>query len=84
MADEAERLDAVRERRKRVRTAAATAALFGIGREVLQRYDDYKAARAMLDFSDLIERTRALLAADVAQVGKRGHRLARECRLWAG
>lgn len=64
LTEEAARLDAVRERRKRVRTAAATAALFGLGGAVLRRYDEYKAARATLDFSDLIERTRALLAAE--------------------
>ncbi len=64
LATEAERLDAVRERCKRVRTAAATSALFCVGREVLQNYDRHKTARAALDFADLIERTSALLSAD--------------------
>ena len=60
---EAERLDAVRERCKRARTAAATAALFCLGGAVLAHFEHYKQARAALDFADLIARTRALLAA---------------------
>ncbi len=64
LAEEAERLDAVRERRKLARTAAATAALFCLGGAVLRHYDHHKLARAALDFSDLIERARALLAAE--------------------
>jgi len=64
LAEEAARLDAVRQRCKVARTAESTAALFCLGRAVLQHYDRYKAARAALDFSDLIERTRALLAAE--------------------
>jgi len=42
----------------------ATAALFCLGGAVLRHYDHYKLARAALDFSDLIERTRVLLAAE--------------------
>ncbi|HEY7610850.1 MAG TPA: double-strand break repair helicase AddA [Alphaproteobacteria bacterium] len=61
MADEAERLDAVRQRCKVARTAAATAALFCLGGAVLTYYSHYKQARAALDFADLIERARALL-----------------------
>lgn len=60
---EAARLDAVRERCKRARTAAATAALFCLGGAVLTHYEHHKQARAALDFADLIARTRALLAA---------------------
>ena len=60
---EAARLDGVRERCKRARTAAATAALFCLGGAVLTHYEHYKQARAALDFADLIARARALLAA---------------------
>ena len=60
---EAARLDAVRERCRRARTAAATAALFCLGGAVLTHYEHYKQARAALDFADLIARTCALLAA---------------------
>jgi ATP-dependent helicase/nuclease subunit A len=64
LGEEAERLAAVRQRCKVIRTAEATASLFGVGRAVLEHYDRHKAARAALDFSDLIERTRALFAAE--------------------
>lgn len=60
---EAARLEAVRERCKRARTAAATSALFCLGGAVLTHYEHHKQARAALDFADLIAHTRALLAA---------------------
>jgi ATP-dependent helicase/nuclease subunit A len=63
LAAEAARLEAVRQRCKLVRTAGTTAALFCLGGAVLAHYEHHKRARAALDFADLIDRTRALLAA---------------------
>ncbi|MCW5774727.1 MAG: UvrD-helicase domain-containing protein, partial [Rhodospirillaceae bacterium] len=64
LAREAERLDLVRQRLAAARTAAATAALFCLAQAVLAHYEHTKRARAALDFGDLIDRARDLLAGD--------------------
>ncbi|MGE0724394.1 MAG: double-strand break repair helicase AddA [Alphaproteobacteria bacterium] len=58
---EADRLVAVRERIAAAITASATASLLRVVDAILGRYERAKAQRAMLDYSDLILRTRALL-----------------------
>jgi len=58
---EAERLEAVRARRDAALLATATVALLRLGGAVLDSYDAHKAARALLDFEDLILKSMALL-----------------------
>ncbi|MGE0717456.1 MAG: UvrD-helicase domain-containing protein, partial [Alphaproteobacteria bacterium] len=61
LATEAERLIALRERIAAARTREATAALLTLADAILDRYGAAKAARAMLDYEDLVLRTRGLL-----------------------
>ncbi|MBU6508365.1 MAG: UvrD-helicase domain-containing protein, partial [Alphaproteobacteria bacterium] len=59
--DEAERLETVRTRRDAARLAVTTAALIRLAGAVLDSYAAYKAARAMLDFDDLVLKAKELL-----------------------
>jgi ATP-dependent helicase/nuclease subunit A len=63
MKEEAERILEVEERRRAIRTADASAALIRLVGPVVSGYLSRKAARAGLDYQDLIEKTRDLLAA---------------------
>ncbi|MFQ5985723.1 MAG: UvrD-helicase domain-containing protein, partial [Alphaproteobacteria bacterium] len=58
---EAERLLGVAEKRKAVTVAAATAAALRLGAGLVEAYGQCKAARALLDYDDLILMTRDLL-----------------------
>jgi len=60
---EAGRLEAVRARRDAALLATATIALLRLGGAVLDSYDAHKAARALLDFEDLVLKSMALLRA---------------------
>lgn len=60
---EAERLLAVEERRKALDTALRSAALIRLSAAIIDAYADAKSRRALLDFEDLVERARRLLAA---------------------
>lgn len=62
LADEAARLAAVRDRLRACAVARASAALIGLGEAMLDAYERRKAARALLDYDDLILAARALLA----------------------
>jgi ATP-dependent helicase/nuclease subunit A len=55
------RLLALVARRKAAETAERTAALIAVASAILDRYDTAKRRRGLLDFEDLIERTRNLL-----------------------
>jgi len=55
------RLVALVARRKAAETAERTAALIAVASAILDRYDTAKRRRGLLDFEDLIERTRNLL-----------------------
>jgi len=70
LAEEAERLAAVRVRLDAVTVARASAALMRLGAQMLDAYAARKRTRAMLDFDDLILKARGLLAdtADAAWV----------------
>ena len=59
---EQERLLTVVERRRRLTTAKATTALLRVAAALFERYDRRKAARGLLDYDDLILRTKRLLA----------------------
>ncbi len=61
LAAEGERLLGVAEKRRAAGVATATAALLRLGDRLLATYESAKAARALLDFDDLILTTRALL-----------------------
>lgn len=61
-AREAERLININERITAARLAEGTGALLTIAADMLDRYEDAKAARDALDFDDLILRTSALLS----------------------
>jgi len=61
---EADRLMALCQQLGAVRMAAQTRDLLLIGRAILTDYQALKAARAVLDYSDLIEKTQNLLAQD--------------------
>jgi len=61
MESEAARLLEVQARRNAVTVARATAALMRLGAAILATYETHKAARALLDYDDLILRTRDLL-----------------------
>ena len=58
---EAERLIAVEHRRRALRIAEASAALLRLGAELADEYEGLKRGRALLDYDDLIYRTRDLL-----------------------
>ncbi len=62
MEGERDRLVLLRERRKAALIVERTAALVTIAELVLRRYQDFKNARALLDFDDLIDKTLALLS----------------------
>ena len=55
------RLDALRAERKRAATLDRTRALILVASAILERYLEEKAARGILDFDDLIEKTLGLL-----------------------
>ncbi len=55
------RLDALRAERKAAATFDRTRALIEVASAVFKRYGEEKAARGILDFDDLIEKTLALL-----------------------
>ena len=57
---EALRLLALQERARAAAVRTATAALLRLGHAILRRYERAKAARALLDYEDLILHTRAL------------------------
>lgn len=63
---EQDRLLAVDRRQRRQATAEATAGLIRLGAQILDAYDAAKAARARLDYDDLIVKARDLLADDDA------------------
>jgi ATP-dependent helicase/nuclease subunit A len=58
---EAERLADLRDRCNAATVAAATAALLRLGGAVLDAYEAHKRARSLLDYEDLVLRTRELL-----------------------
>jgi ATP-dependent helicase/nuclease subunit A len=58
---EAERLLAVADRLRALTTAAASLALLRLGHAILDAYGEAKAARALVDYDDLIHHTIALL-----------------------
>ncbi|HEY8033695.1 MAG TPA: double-strand break repair helicase AddA [Methylocella sp.] len=55
------RLDALRAERKRAATFDRTQALTLVASAIFSRYEEEKSAQGVLDFDDLIEKTRALL-----------------------
>lgn len=61
VAAEADRLEAIRARRCAAATYAASAALVRLAAAMLDEYERYKAARALLDYDDLVLKTRDLL-----------------------
>ena len=61
LAAEAVRLARLVDRRKARTIADLSAALLRLGRGLIDRYEHLKAARALLDYDDLVLRTRALL-----------------------
>ena len=63
LADEADRLLVVENRRCKVAIATATGALVVVGAALLDAYERHKTARALLDYDDLILLTRRLLGA---------------------
>ncbi|HEY6335285.1 MAG TPA: UvrD-helicase domain-containing protein, partial [Alphaproteobacteria bacterium] len=65
--DEAERLLAVVDRLNAATTAVATAALLRIGAAMLDAYERYKEFATLLDYDDLIFKTRQLLEARGAE-----------------
>lgn len=60
---EAERILDVEERRKALDTALRSAALIRLSAAIIDAYGRAKSRRALLDFEDLVERARRLLAA---------------------
>ena len=64
LAREAERLDRVRDRLKRLQVYAATQALLTLGEALIGAYAAAKARHALLDYDDLILRARDLLRGD--------------------
>jgi len=61
LAVECERLSAVENRRRAAEIAAATETLIRLGASLVEAYARLKAVRALVDYDDLILRTRALL-----------------------
>ena len=67
--DEQDRLIELVEKRKAAQTVARSRTLIGVAGAILSAYARLKGRRGLLDFDDLIERTRALLSrADAAWV----------------
>ncbi|MFM2043808.1 MAG: double-strand break repair helicase AddA, partial [Pseudomonadota bacterium] len=66
---EAERLLAVQERLRCVTVARATAAMMTLAEALLSGYEAAKAARAQLDFDDLIQRAGRLLSGATGPAG---------------
>ena len=64
LAAEAERIYAVRARLRSANVAQATAVLVRIAAALIESYTRHKSARALLDYDDLIVRTRQLLEAE--------------------
>ncbi len=58
---EAERLQAIRQRRCAAEIYAATVAIARLGAAMLEEYERHKASRAQLDYDDLVLKTRDLL-----------------------
>lgn len=58
---EAERLDAIRQRRCAAELHAATAAIARLGWAMIEEYERHKTTRALLDYDDLVLKTRDLL-----------------------
>lgn len=58
---EAERLDVIRQRRCAAEIFAATAAIARLGKAMIEEYERHKASRALLDYDDLVLKTRDLL-----------------------
>ncbi len=58
---ERERLIGLLAKRKAAATAERTAALIAVSAAILEHYDTAKRRRGLLDFEDLVERTRTLL-----------------------
>jgi ATP-dependent helicase/nuclease subunit A len=58
---EQDRLDALRDERKAAAILDRTCALIEVASNIFKRYGEEKAARGILDFDDLIEKTLALL-----------------------
>ncbi|MBT4005851.1 MAG: double-strand break repair helicase AddA [Rhodospirillales bacterium] len=65
---EAERLIAMRTRRRTARTFAGSRAALTLGAALIDAYTHHKQMRARLDYDDLILKTRALLESGVAWV----------------
>ncbi len=61
LAREAERLEVLRDRLNALAVGTATAALLRIGMAILRAYEGRKRRRALLDYDDLILRSRRLL-----------------------
>lgn len=61
LAAEAQRLAALDDRCRALAVYEATAALMRFGREMIERYQAAKAARGLLDYDDLVLRTRELV-----------------------
>jgi ATP-dependent helicase/nuclease subunit A len=62
MQTEQARLEALKEKARAARIVARTVSLLTVLSEILDAYARAKAARGVLDFADLIERTRSLLS----------------------
>ena len=58
---ERDRVSALVARRKAAQTVERTSALIAIAASILDHYDRLKRSRGLLDFDDLVERTRTLL-----------------------
>jgi ATP-dependent helicase/nuclease subunit A len=67
MEQESLRLAALKGRHRAAATLARSAALLTIVHAVVVRYDRMKSMRGLLDFADLVERTRAMLQRSSAQ-----------------
>ncbi len=65
---EAERLVAVLDRLRASATASATEAMLVVADAIFRRYEASKAARALLDYDDLIDVTRRLVESDASWV----------------
>jgi len=59
--EEQPRLERLRDQLKAVAVLERTLSLFAVTREIFSRYEHFKAARGLLDFGDLIDKTLALL-----------------------
>ncbi|NKB50482.1 MAG: double-strand break repair helicase AddA [Alphaproteobacteria bacterium] len=64
LAAEAARIHAIRERLRSANVAQATAVLIRVADALIDAYTRHKSARALLDYDDLIIRTRQLLDAE--------------------